>query len=100
MGRRRDRGLAADAALDPPVEQAQGRLGSTHGLSGHPQGNRNPVLRFPGAALLFGLVALVLSWADAQPTGEVLLRREVIDIDAKLSKNDQGRSHVDSFDLR
>src|SRR5262245_46402472 len=53
-----------------------------------------------GAPLLLRLVALVLPGADAQPTGEVLLRREAADIDADLGKDDQGRAHVDAVDLR
>src|SRR5262245_58069921 len=100
VGRRRDRPLAADAALDPSVEQAQRRLGAAQGLRRHPQGDGHPVLPLARATPLLRPVTLVLPRADAQPAGEVLLRREAADVDAYLGQDDQGRSHVDPVDLR
>src|SRR5262249_34532901 len=64
------------------------------------QSNRHPVLPFARAPLLLRPVALVLPGAEAQPTGEVFLRREAADVDADLGQDDQGRADVDPFDFR
>src|SRR3974377_1916194 len=82
------------------VKDGHGRLRPTEGLRRHAQSLGHAV--FPSAfpALLAYSVALVDMRAQAQPTGEVLLRGKTTDIDAAFRQDHQSGADVNAVDER
>ncbi len=82
--------------MDPSVEQSEGSLGAADRSCGESQCLSHSILAPTWRTTPDPLVALILSGAETQPGGEVLLGGEAADVAPDISEDHQCRGDVDS----